>query len=394
MKIRVVSPWYPDYSRPHSGIFVASQVAAIKAAGHDTVVHVPQVFPAPSGPVPKEVSDSMRALASRSADAVFHTVGDVTYVPAPVPSRNGPLGRAGAVAESLSMLATFSDDRPDLIHAHVGLPAGVAVARNETTVPLVVTEHWSGLAAALEDKEVAEAYSDLVQTAKGFICVSDHLKEQICAAIGDWARDRIRVIPNIVDLSDIGFRRRDQFPFKSWVYVGGLMQHKGVQLLVRAFEVYAKRHDQGARLTLVGDGPLRDWVEMYASSHGIGHAVELTGPVEHSALNGYLEAADVMVHLSPVETFGIASLEGIASGLPVVSMRNLGAQGSWGDLERECGALLDIGSTPGQVADAVAALRNSPGSLDIAAGRDMVEQRYAPEVVAECLSRVYEGAVR
>lgn len=393
MKIRVVSPWYPDYSTPRSGTFVASQVEALKAAGHQIQVQVPQIFPAPAGQVPQMVADSMRTLVGRSVDAMFHTVDEVTYIPSPVPSRSGPLGRTDAMAKSISMLASMEEERPDLIHAHVGLPAGLAVAKSEKDLPLVVTEHWSGLATALENREVAEAYGDLIRNAKGFICVSNHLKGQICTAVGEWASDLIQVVPNVVDLSGIDFRQRDRFGFSSWIYVGGLTRNKGVQTLVRAFDVYVKRHDRSAVLTIVGDGPLRRWIERFSASRGLADAIDVVGPIEHASLSTHLYGADVMVHLSPVETFGIASLEGIASGLPVVSLRSTGADETWGSLEKECGALLDVDSTPSQIAAAVAALRDSAESLDIAMGRSMIERRYSPNVVARQLVGIYEAAV-
>ena len=394
MRVRYVSPWYPDYAAIHSGVFVAKQVEAVRQAGHEVTVQVPQIFPAPSGPIPQPVIDAMRTLAGDSLDAMFSSQNQVTYVPSPVPSRGGPLGRAQAVADSLSLLAEFVGDKPDVIHAHVGLPTGLAVSQVETDRPLVVTEHWSGLASALDDPTVASAYADLLKRADAFICVSNHLKDQICEAVGEWAGDQIEVIPNIVDLADITFRSRPNVDFGSWIYIGGLMQHKGVQTLVRAFDRYSKQFDSDARLTLLGDGPMRDWIEMYAISHGLSESIALTGSVEHSALGTHLDSADVMVHLSPVETFGIASLEGIGAGLPVVSLRNQGAEGAWGHLEEQCGSLLDLESTPTDVAEAIAALKESPDRLDIAAGRKMIEENFSPDIVAQQLISIYQRVIR
>ena len=394
MKVLFVSPWYPDYANPHSGIFVAKQVEAVANAGVETRVVVPQIFPAPSGPVPDEVMDAMSSLATSSPDAMFGSDVDVKYVPTPVPARGGPLGRANSVVTSLNILREHVDLSADLVHAHVGLPAGLAASSSGFDAPLVVTEHWSGLAAALEAPETATAYLELIQAADAFICVSQHLKDQIVDAVGDQVSESIQVIPNIVDLTDIDFKDHRPYEFKSWIYVGGLMPHKGVQLLLRSFAHYLKHHDSGATLTLVGEGPLRDWIEMFAISRELGDSVQLAGSVPHDSLGSHLGSADVMVHLSPVETFGIASLEGIGAGLPVVSLSNQGALSAWGEIEEKCGVLLALDASAEDVSNAVAGLRTSPETLDLAYGRSQVEERYSSEVVGSQLLDLYQALLQ
>jgi len=394
MRIRFVSPWYPDYLRAHSGIFVAKQVAAIRASGHEVTVDVPQIFPAPPGPIPQSVTTAMRSLAGKSRSAMFASTNGVTYVPTPVPSRGGPMGRARAMSDSLSLLGEFRDETPDLIHAHLGMPTAWAVSQTHRNLPLVVTEHQSTLAAVFAEPSSARAYSEVVSRADAFICVSEHLRDQIADALGDWARQRIEVIPNIVDLTEIPFQERRNPEFTSWIYVGGLMAHKGVQTLLRVFAEYVAKYDHDAHLTMVGDGPLRGWIEEFATIRGLSNSVRLAGSVPHDQLGGYLAQADVMVHLSPAETFGIAPLEGIGSGLPVVSLRNAGAVNTWGDIEQQCGLLVPMEAPPAEIAGAVSDLRSSARRLEPTAGRRVIVDRYSPQVVASQLVAVYAKVLR
>lgn len=393
MRVRFVSPWYPDYGRVHSGIFVAKQVQALRAGGDDITVEVPQVFPAPAGPIPLTVTASMRTLASRSPEALFATFDGVTYVPTPVPARSGILGRARAMAGSLSLLNEFVRESPELIHAHLGVPTAWAVSQAHPNLPLVVTEHQSTLATVFADPEATRAYVEVIRNAKVFICVSEHLRDQIVEGVGDWALQRIEVIPNIVDLTEIPLLSRPRPRFGSWIYVGGLMPHKGVQSLLKAFDFYVRTYDSSARLTLVGDGPLDRWVRDFASARGHAEAVELTGSLPHAEIGRHLADADVMVHLSPAETFGIAPLEAIGSGLPVVALRNAGAVGSWGDVAGESGLLLPVNASPKDVADAISKLRDSQDHLRPEVGRQLIEDRYSPLVVAQQLRRAYERAL-
>lgn len=394
MRIRFVSPWYPDYARVHSGIFVAKQVAAIRRGGHEVTVDVPQIFPAPAGPIPLAVTNAMRALAAKSREAMFASVDGVTYVPTPVPSRGGPMGRARAMSDSLSMIAEIRHEAPDVIHAHLGIPTAWAVSQTDHNVPLVVTEHQSTLGAVFAEPPAARAYSEVVSRADAFICVSEHLRDQIVDAIGDWARERIQVVPNIVDLTEIPFQERSRPEFSSWIYVGGLMAHKGIQTLLRVFAEYHARYDHDARLTVVGDGPLRGWIEEFATVRGFSDSVRLAGSVPHDQLGGYLARADVMVHLSPAETFGIAPLEAIGSGLPVVSLRNAGAVNTWGDIEQQCGLLVPMEASPAEIADAISNLGRSTARLDPEMGRQAIVDRYSPGVVAAQLIEIYSGVLR
>jgi glycosyltransferase involved in cell wall biosynthesis len=201
--------------------------------------------------------------------------------------------------------------------------------------------------------------------------------------------DAIRVIPNIVDLDGIPFRDRRPNPFSSWIYVGGLATHKGVETLLRAFSRYRADHDSDATLTLVGAGPLQNWVRRFIEDETIAGSVRLTGAVDRSRLGALLDLADVMVHLSPYETFGLAVLEAIGAGLPVVSLANGGVDSTWRDHEPACGVILDPSSGPGEVAEAVARLRSSD-ALDLASGRAMVVSRFSPVAVGKRLLEVYE----
>jgi len=75
--------------------------------------------------------------------------------------------------------------------------------------------------------------------------------------------------------------------------------------------------ERGRReLVIVGDGPLRTSLAQQAEALGVTDLVHLTGPRPDVA--ALLSAMDVLVSPSRDETFGMAVLEGIGAGLPVV----------------------------------------------------------------------------
>jgi glycosyltransferase involved in cell wall biosynthesis len=132
---------------------------------------------------------------------------------------------------------------------------------------------------------------------------------------------RITVIPNGIDAAEFRFdpalrhaaRHRLGIP-QDAVVVGGLGRlepGKRFDRLIRAI-----REVPGVTLLLVGDGSARASLETLARSQGVRRRVVFTGAVEHA--REMLCAMDVFASPSDQETFGLAVLEALASGLPTL----------------------------------------------------------------------------
>ncbi len=392
MKLQVVSPWYPRPGAVFSGVFVQKQVEAVARLGIEVSVEVPEIFPAPAGPVPDAVVAALSRLAQDDPLAAYPQIDEATLIPTPVPARSGFTGRSQRFVDSIRQKRKHLPSEVDITHAHLGVPTGWALDQLESG-PLIVTEHQSTLGMIFAEKRSRQQYAEIVEAADRFFCVSTYLRNQVVDALGAWSAEKVEVMPNIVDLDGIPFIDRQTFEFSSWIYVGALVAHKGVRALLESFACYRQSVDRTATLTLVGDGVMRSWVERYVAANGLGGAVSLVGSQPHAKVGEFLGQADVLVHLSEGETFGIASLEGIASGLPVVSFRNGGAESSWGDFEAECGLLLDKAVSPESVAARIAELKSDPSRLNLPCGRAMVEERFAPHVVGARLVEAYESCL-
>jgi glycogen synthase len=388
MRVQVVTPWYPDRYSAYSGIFVKKQVDALASSGHQVGVEMPVIYPAPPGEVPEAVHEAMGSLAGIDPSAVFATHNGAVKVPAPVPSRSGDLGRAAAFERSLALKRSLMPVEADVTHAHLGIPTGLALLRLGVE-PLVVTEHQSTLDRVFGQSGGPEAYEEVVERSAAFMCVSQHLKDQIAETIDPAVAESIEIVPNIVDLADIPFSKREKGPLKDWMYVGTIASHKGVELLLKSFKAY-REIERSATLTIAGDGPHRPWVERFAAGSGLSGSLRLLGSVPHRDIGSHLAGADVFIHLSHSETFGIATLEAIGAGLPVVSLRNGGAESAWGDIEQAVGRLLPGEANATDVVDAVLSLEDDDSALDPALGRTLVEERFSASQIAEELADIYE----
>jgi glycosyltransferase involved in cell wall biosynthesis len=158
--------------------------------------------------------------------------------------------------------------------------------------------------------------------------------------------------------------------------VSRLAREKGVDVAIAAARA------AGVPLVVAGDGP-----EAAALRAAAGPDVTFTGRVDDAELARLRAGASVaLVPSRAAETFGLAALEAMAAGLPVVASR----MGALAELEGDAELV-----APGDVAATAAALRRVAGDAErgtasIAAAR----RRAAPDVVAPRLAAVYAGPAR
>jgi alpha-1,6-mannosyltransferase len=103
------------------------------------------------------------------------------------------------------------------------------------------------------------------------------------------------------------------------LYVGRLAYEKNVQTLFDAFEVLNTANSGRFHLLVVGDGPLRDQLrELSRGTKAVSWVRYISAQDELAAV---YRAADLFVHPSVQETFGLVALEAQACGTPVVGIR-------------------------------------------------------------------------
>jgi glycosyltransferase involved in cell wall biosynthesis len=219
--------------------------------------------------------------------------------------------RTGYANQFLNAIAA---QNPQIIHAHFAVDAAAAlpIAKN-LSIPLIATLHGYDVACTDEATNkwpTARAYlrrkNELWEYASVFICVSEHVRLQALAR--GFPENKLWPHPIGVDLSErsLSGQTRDE---NMVLFTGRLVEKKGCIHLIHAMS-YVQKHIPGARLVIVGDGPLRDELER-----------EAVACCKETAFLGHLPHAEVKRWMQRARILAVPSIRaknGDSEGLPTV----------------------------------------------------------------------------
>jgi glycosyltransferase involved in cell wall biosynthesis len=209
--------------------------------------------------------------------------------------------------------------RPSLVHTHlVHADLYGAAAARFAGVPFVSTRHNDDRYQLGPFRYVDRVFA---AGASRLIAISDAVRRFLVAAgLPDGKFETIHYgldepPPLRSELTPAQAGVPDDAPLL--LAIGRLIAQKDHETLVRAFaRVRAARPE--AMLAILGDGPLAGSTRALVDDLGLADAVVLPGRLEP---RDWLERADVFVHTSRWEGFGIVLLEAMLAGLPVVATR-------------------------------------------------------------------------
>jgi glycosyltransferase involved in cell wall biosynthesis len=170
------------------------------------------------------------------------------------------------------------------------------------------------------------------------------------------------------------------------LYVGRLAAVKGLPVLLDAMT----RLPDAVRLTVVGDGEDRDWLERRTTELGLEGRVDFVGYRSQSQVREHLRQTDAFVMSSFAEGVPVVLMEALAAGVPVVATQIAGVPEL---VEHEVTGLLVSPGDAGALADAVGRLLDDPGlrTTLATAGRDRVFSEYDINAEAAWLAQLFRG---
>lgn len=208
--------------------------------------------------------------------------------------------------------------QPDAIHAqYVGFALSVAFARTAGTIPIIAIAHGPDVMAAECSPQEHEALKEVAAASAMIVAPTFALADRVDRLTGRQFTDRFSVIPWGIALSDA---RVQDHPIAdtgalSLVHAGRLDENKCTITAVEALALT----DQPHRLTVIGQGTLREHLEQRAIELGLRARIRFEPFLPRHELWRRLPNFDAFVFTTRgLEAFGLVLVEAQAHGLPVV----------------------------------------------------------------------------
>jgi len=268
-------------------------------------------------------------------------------------------------------------ERLDILHVHYAIPHASAawmaqriLEAQGIRIPFITTLHGTDITLVGRDESFEPVITFAMEHSDAVTAVSRSLREDTYRHF-PLKRD-IRVIPNFVNMeryagkADPALRARFAPNGEALlVHVSNFRPVKRVEDVVRVF--LKVREQIPARLLMIGDGPERQKLEGVCRGCVSGGDIRLLGKM--TAPEEVMANCDLFVLTSETESFGMAALEAMACGVPVVST--------------------DTGGTPEVNTDGVSGLLSAPGDIGHMAANAMAILKDK-----ETRRRFSEGALR
>jgi N-acetyl-alpha-D-glucosaminyl L-malate synthase BshA len=287
----------------------------------------------------------------------------------------------------------------EILHVHYAIPHATTaylareMLKGERPLRVITTLHGTDITLVGQESSFYGITKFSIEQSDEVTAVSNYLRDETYRAFG-CVSCNVRVIPNFVNLNE--YRpaepgvRSSVAPegTKVITHVSNFREVKRVKDVVRVFARI--RRAMPATLIMVGDGPDRVDAENEARDLGVGGDVRFLGRLDTVA--SLLQATDLFVLPSQTESFGLAALEAMACGSPVVASRAGGLPEVVDD--GVSGILEPVGSVEAMGRRAVELLRDEARhavmrSAAIAKAREFSADRIVPMYEA-----LYDEAVR
>lgn len=210
--------------------------------------------------------------------------------------------------------------KPDVIHAHVTVPAGVCACMigKKFHIPVVVTEHCGDLERFF-NKEPFKKYSGFVLNNSIYSCVSSYMKD-----IAYKYHKDVYVLPNTVNIdifaNKVKRKVKDEFRF---VIACALRDGKKIDIALQALKIL-KNENMNVHLDIIGTGFLEDYYKKICHDLELDDIVTFMGQKSKKEMADIFKGEHALIISSELESFAIPGIEALASGMPVVSTDCLG----------------------------------------------------------------------
>lgn len=376
MKIFFIARGVPSNREPQWGNFEFDQALALKNLGHEIVI--------------------------LSVDARFRTYyrkfGITKQIKDGIPCYNLFAGSFwGKALRRLSMpvhvkfkqlcvlhlfkRVLIKEGMPDIVYGHYLGGCNMALTiKRKYEIPAVGIEHWSELGYTNIKKPILYVAKKTYPYMDCQLVVSSSLKDNIRKQIGI---DTI-IINNMVG-QEFQYFPLDSFNDRArFVTTGNLLPIKGFDNLIQSFSILQLPKDKW-ELNIIGGGKEYSNLQRLIEKLNLKENVHLCGRKNREGVIDTLQKSDVYIMSSRSETFGVAAIEALACGLPIVATDCGGARDF---VTEENGKICQVDNVNG-LADAISYMYENFKKYDRKKIAEDCQNRFSSQAIGRQLENLF-----
>jgi L-malate glycosyltransferase len=226
-----------------------------------------------------------------------------------------------------TMVDVIANNDLDLLHVHYAIPHASAaymakqiLLKQGKEIPVITTLHGTDITLVGKDKTYAPVVTFSINESDAITAVSNNLRDETFRFFK--IEKEIEVIHNFVDVQR--FQKKPIDAFRRVIAPAGerIILHasnfRRVKRVLDVVSIFAKVNAEiPCKLLFVGDGPERPAAESLSRDLGVAGDIRFVGKQEQ--MEEILAVGDLFLLPSEYESFGLAALEAMAAGVPVIS---------------------------------------------------------------------------
>ncbi len=374
MHILIISHGYPTVKDPQWGCFEKDQAEALAGMGHRVTVAVVDMR---FRPLNQALGISHINDGSISAYIYFLLSGKL------IPSRMRRF-----VSERIMLRLCRKIFRvegiPDIIYAHyMPCMAMLRLVKQKYAIPVVGIEHWSVLNKPTLPRRLMQSGRTAYALTDRLLAVSPSLQAQMKRHFGVEAE----VVCDMVSDAFLqpAIPRKTTKPFV-WLAVGSLIQRKGYDVLIEAFAQLGGAE----QLIIIGSGLENERLHAQAEQLGIADRIRFTGMLDKQAIISLMNESNAFVLPSRGETFGVAYIEAMAMGLPVIATPCGGPEHF---VNSDNGLLVNMDNVE-QLTEAMMQMETTIDKYQPETIRAYVQERFSAKAIAGQLEEIFKKIIK
>jgi N-acetyl-alpha-D-glucosaminyl L-malate synthase BshA len=288
----------------------------------------------------------------------------------------------------------------DLLHVHYAIPHAYAgymakqmLKAEGIKIPMVTTLHGTDITLVGNHPFYKPAVSFSINKSDLVTSVSQNLKDETYKLFN--IKREIHVIPNFIELGKIKIDstiacHRSVMANENEKIITHISNFRKVKRIPDVIEIFYKIQQQiPSKLMMVGDGPEKEVAENLCQKLGISDRVIFFG--NSNEIDKILSYTDLFLLPSDTESFGLAALEAMAWGVPVISSNSGGLPEV--NFEGVSGFLSNVGNTDEMAQNAIKILSNETKLAEFKENALAVAKQFDIKNIVPIYEKLYEEAL-